>query len=67
MILSGIFCEPIQNPLNGYYITSDDSFVYGSTVSFGCNVGFSLHGGDTLRCTKEGKWSNRRQAECKGL
>lgn len=36
-----------------------DMFVFGSTVIYYCDVGYSLLGATMLRCLANGQWSNR--------
>ncbi|XP_070554196.1 uncharacterized protein [Ptychodera flava] len=47
-------CPPVSAPSNGTRI--GDEFLYGSTLEFLCNEGFTLSGSRLLECLADGMW-----------
>nr|XP_026695879.1 sushi, von Willebrand factor type A, EGF and pentraxin domain-containing protein 1-like isoform X5 [Ciona intestinalis] len=55
---------PVPAPQNGSIVTSSPDNIYGSDVTFDCNVGFFLIGSATTRCDDSnddgiGEWTNQ--------
>lgn len=50
-------CGVPSSPANGsvIYITT----IYGSVITYACDIGFNLHGDHSAICEKTGQWSNR--------
>ena len=58
----GSSCSELGAPLNGQ--KSSSVYSHGSTITFSCNAGFTLHGSASRTCSN-GQWSGTR-TECRG-
>lgn len=64
---SGTPCSNLNIPKNGFHNgTTDETIRPGTTLVFGCNVGYHLIGDDTLTCSVYGQWSGS-MPQCEGI
>ncbi|XP_041464835.1 sushi, von Willebrand factor type A, EGF and pentraxin domain-containing protein 1-like isoform X2 [Lytechinus variegatus] len=59
-----IQCSDPGEPAHGTYNTSHPDWLFGSYVTFSCDVGYELDGGDRIDCRQNGTYSGPRP-ECK--
>lgn len=57
-------CGTLTVPVNGG-ITLSGGTVYGSLATIQCNVGYSLVGSATRRCSEIGQWEPQVSSQCK--
>ena len=63
--ISEISCDPPFVPTNGKAKVKKVS-VFGSFVTFTCDIGYILEGPKSLHCLASGNW-NGTEPECKGV
>ena len=57
-------CSQTETPINGW--KSDEATVVNTTVIFGCNKGYILHGETLLKCLANQMW-NGSVPTCQGI
>nr|XP_054756129.1 zona pellucida sperm-binding protein 1-like isoform X2 [Lytechinus pictus] len=61
-----IQCSDPGEPAHGTYNTSHPNWLFGSYVTFSCDVGYELDGEDRIDCRQNGTYSGPRP-ECKSV
>lgn len=58
-------CEALSHPTNGSLITSTNGTT--TSVEYSCDVGFTMSGDRTSKCSSDGTWTMTSPTCCKWL
>ena len=53
-----MYCDAVEAPANGEMISTNDSFIIGTEITFQCEIGFDMIGNSSIICTIDSIWND---------